>query len=187
MDVLKLWLDFDTKTLIHVNFDWNIERDVYFGFESATLKMLSNTYWFWSINKYTQQTNTNSQTSKQTQTHSRHSRRKITNLQTHKTHVDKLTRTSYKHNYTNSQTHKHTNTWRQANTTHSVLIPELCETLPLVGMLYKRLLKLVNKCLNTQFSLLKIVVRCELLSGYMDSVVGRDLLNFGSLVFTMAF
>jgi len=63
------------------------------------------------------------------------------------------------------------------NTTHSVLIRELCETLPLVDMFYKRWLNFVYRCLNSQSSLLKFVVRCGILSGQMDSMVGRNVRN----------
>ena len=67
--------------------------------------------------------------------------------------------------------------WRLPNTTPSVLIPELCETLPLVDMFYKRMLNLVYRCLNSQSSLVKCVARFGILSGQMDSVVGRNVLN----------
>jgi len=53
--------------------------------------------------------------------------------------------------------------WRLPNTTHSVLIPQLWETLPLVDMFYKRTLTFVYRCLNSQSSLLKCVVRCGIL------------------------
>jgi hypothetical protein len=67
--------------------------------------------------------------------------------------------------------------WRLPNTTHSVLIPELCETLPLVDMFYKRMLNFVYRCLNSQSSLVNFVARFGILSGQMDSVVGRNVLN----------
>jgi hypothetical protein len=63
------------------------------------------------------------------------------------------------------------------DTTHSVLIPELCETLPLVDLFYKRMLNFVYRCLNSQSSLVKFVTRFGILSGQMDSVVGRNVLN----------
>jgi len=42
----------------------------------------------------------------------------------------------------------------------TLLIPELCETLPLVDMFYKCMLNFVCRYLNSQSSLLKLVVRC---------------------------
>jgi hypothetical protein len=67
--------------------------------------------------------------------------------------------------------------WRLPNTTHSALIPELCGTMPLVDLFYKRMLNLVYRCLNSQSSLVKFVARFGILSGRMDSVVGRNVLN----------
>jgi hypothetical protein len=67
--------------------------------------------------------------------------------------------------------------WRLPNTTHSVLIPELCETLPLVDLFYTRMLNFVYRCLNSQSSLVKFVTRFGILYGQMDSVVGRNVLN----------
>jgi len=39
------------------------------------------------------------------------------------------------------------------------------------------MLNFVYRCLNSQSSLLKFVVRCGILSGQMDSVVGRNVLK----------
>jgi len=60
---------------------------------------------------------------------------------------------------------------------YSILFPELCETLRLVDMFYKRMLNFVNRCLNSQSSLLNFVVRCGILSGQMNSEVARNVLE----------
>jgi len=67
--------------------------------------------------------------------------------------------------------------WLLPNNTLSVLIPELCETLPLVDMFYNYMLNVVYRCLNNKSSVHKFVVRCGILTGQMDSVVGRNVLN----------
>ena len=67
--------------------------------------------------------------------------------------------------------------WRLPNTTHSALIPSLCETLPLTDMFYKRMLNFVYRCLNSRSSLVKFVARYGLLYGQMDSVMGRNALD----------
>ena len=62
-------------------------------------------------------------------------------------------------------------------TTHSVLIPGLCDTLPLIDLFHKRMLNFVYRCLNSQSSLVNFVTRHGILVGQMDSVLGRNVIN----------
>jgi hypothetical protein len=67
--------------------------------------------------------------------------------------------------------------WRVPNTTHSSLLPGLCETLPLRDVFYKRMIKLVYNCLNSQSSIVKFVVRHSILFGRMNSTIGRNVMS----------
>ena len=62
-------------------------------------------------------------------------------------------------------------------TTHSLLIPGLCDTLPMIDLFYKRMLNFVYRCLNSQSSLVNFVTRHGILSGQMNSVLGRNVIN----------
>jgi hypothetical protein len=62
-------------------------------------------------------------------------------------------------------------------TTHSLLIPGLCDTLPMIDLFYKRMLNFVYRCLNSQSSLVNFVTRHGILSGQMNSVLGRNVIS----------
>jgi hypothetical protein len=62
-------------------------------------------------------------------------------------------------------------------TTHSALIPGLCDTLPLTDLLYKRMLNFVYRCLNSHSLLVNFITRHGILAGQMYSVLGRNVIN----------
>ena len=67
--------------------------------------------------------------------------------------------------------------WRVPNTTHSSLLPGLCETLPLRDLFYKRMLNLVYQCLNSQSPMVNFITRHSILFGRMNSTIGRNVLS----------
>jgi hypothetical protein len=67
--------------------------------------------------------------------------------------------------------------WQVPNTTHSALLPGLCNIMPLIDMFYQRMLNFVHKCLLSESLLLNFVVRHGILHGQTDSIVGRNILN----------
>ena len=67
--------------------------------------------------------------------------------------------------------------WRVPNTTHSSLLPGLCETLPLRDLFYKRMLNLIYQCLNSQSPIVNFITRHSILFGRMNSTVGRNVLS----------
>ena len=67
--------------------------------------------------------------------------------------------------------------WQLPYTTDSVLIPGLCDTLPLIDLFYKRMLNFIYKCLNSQSSLVNFVTRHGIFVGQKDSALGRNVSN----------
>ena len=67
--------------------------------------------------------------------------------------------------------------WQVPYTTHSALLPGLCNIMPLIDMFYQRMLNFVYKCLLSESLLVNIVVRHGILHGQTDSIVGRNILN----------
>jgi Reverse transcriptase (RNA-dependent DNA polymerase) len=67
--------------------------------------------------------------------------------------------------------------WQVPNTTHSVLIPGLCESIPLLDMFYLRMLKFAHKCIRSESSLVNYIVRRGIMIGPTDSIIGRNILN----------
>jgi hypothetical protein len=67
--------------------------------------------------------------------------------------------------------------WQIPNTTHSALLPGLCNTMPLIDMFYKRMPNFVYKCLTSESLLVNFIVRHGMTHGQMDSVVGRNILS----------
>ena len=67
--------------------------------------------------------------------------------------------------------------WRVPYTTHSSLLPGLCETLPLRDLFYKRMLNLVYQCLNSQSPIVNFTIRHSILFGRMNSTIGRNVLS----------
>ena len=67
--------------------------------------------------------------------------------------------------------------WRVPNTTHSSLLPGLCETLPLRDLVFRRMLNLVYQCLNSQSPIVNFITRHSILSDRMNSTVGRNVLS----------
>jgi hypothetical protein len=67
--------------------------------------------------------------------------------------------------------------WRVPNTTHSSLLPELCETLPLRDLFFKRMLNLVYQCLISQSPIVNFITRHSILFGRMNSTIGRNVLS----------
>jgi hypothetical protein len=65
--------------------------------------------------------------------------------------------------------------WRVPNTTHSSLLPELCQTL--IDLFYKRMLKFIYRCLNSQSFVVNFVIRHSILYCRMNSIVGRNILG----------
>jgi hypothetical protein len=62
-------------------------------------------------------------------------------------------------------------------TTHSALIPGLCDTLPLTDLFYKRMLNFVYRCLNSRSELVNFITRHGMLAGQMHSTLGRNVIN----------
>jgi hypothetical protein len=50
--------------------------------------------------------------------------------------------------------------------------------MPLVDMLYKRMLNFVYKCVTSESLLVNFIVRHGIAHGQMDSIVGRKVINF---------
>ena len=67
--------------------------------------------------------------------------------------------------------------WRLPNTTHSSLLPGLCKTIPLLDLFYKRMLKFVYRCLNSQSLVVNFIVRHSILFSRMNSTIGRNVLS----------
>jgi hypothetical protein len=67
--------------------------------------------------------------------------------------------------------------WQVPYTTHSALIPGLCDTIPLVDLFYKRMLNFVYRCLRSDSTLVSFIVRHGISYGEMDSIIGRNTLN----------
>jgi hypothetical protein len=67
--------------------------------------------------------------------------------------------------------------WQLPNTTHSALIPELSDTLPLLDMFYMRMLNFVYRCLRSESALINFMARHGIIHGQMDSIIGRNILN----------
>ena len=67
--------------------------------------------------------------------------------------------------------------WRLPNTTHSSLLPGLCKTIPLLDLFYKRMLKFVYRCLNSQSLIVNVIVRHSILFSRMNSTTGRNVLS----------
>jgi hypothetical protein len=67
--------------------------------------------------------------------------------------------------------------WRLPNSTHSSLLPGLCETLPPRNVFFKRMIKLFYHCLNSQSSIVIIIVRHSILFGRMNSAIGRYVMS----------
>ena len=67
--------------------------------------------------------------------------------------------------------------WQVPNTTHSALIPGLCDTVPLVDLFYKRMLNFVYRCLRSVSPIVNFTVRHGMSFGLMDSTIGRNVLN----------
>ena len=60
---------------------------------------------------------------------------------------------------------------------HSSLLPGLCKTIPLLDLFYKRMLKFVYRCLNTQSLIVNFIVRHSILFSRMNSTIGRNVLS----------
>lgn len=67
--------------------------------------------------------------------------------------------------------------WRLPNTTHSTFLPGLCKTIPLHDLFYKRMLKFVYRCINSQSLIVNFIVRHSILFGRMNSTLGRNVLS----------
>jgi Reverse transcriptase (RNA-dependent DNA polymerase) len=67
--------------------------------------------------------------------------------------------------------------WQVPLTTHSALIPGMCDTLPLTDLFYKRMLNFVYRCFKSESPLVRFIVRHGTLFGEMDSIIGRNVLN----------
>jgi len=65
--------------------------------------------------------------------------------------------------------------WQLPNTTHSVLIPVLSDTLPLLDLFFVRMLSFVHRCLRSESPLINLLVRQRILYGQMDSIIGRNV------------
>jgi len=61
--------------------------------------------------------------------------------------------------------------WRLPNTTHSSLLPEISNTMPLIDVLYRRFLKFVYRCLSSRSFIVNFIAR------RMNSIVGRNVLS----------
>jgi hypothetical protein len=66
--------------------------------------------------------------------------------------------------------------WKIPRSTHSILLPRLNSTVPLIDMFYKRMLKLVYQCLTSESPLVCSFIRHAILQGQVDSVIGRNVL-----------
>jgi len=62
-----------------------------------------------------------------------------------------------------------------ANTTHSVLLPVLSDTLPLLDLFFVRILSFVHRCLRSESPLINFMVRHGIRYGQMDSIIGRNV------------
>ena len=67
--------------------------------------------------------------------------------------------------------------WQVPHTTHSALIPGLCDTIPLVDLFYKRMLNFVYRCLRSDSTLVNFIARHGIFYGEMDSIIGRNILS----------
>jgi hypothetical protein len=67
--------------------------------------------------------------------------------------------------------------WRVPNTTHSSLLPGLCQTTPQIDLFYKRMLKFIYRCLNSQSFIVNFVTRHSILYCRMNSTVSRNILG----------
>ena len=67
--------------------------------------------------------------------------------------------------------------WQLPNTTHSALIPDLSDTLPLLDVFYTRMLNFAYSCLRSKSPLINFIARHGIQYGQMDSVMGRNILN----------
>ena len=75
--------------------------------------------------------------------------------------------------------------WQVPYTTHSTLIPGLCDTLPLADLFYKRMLNFVYRRLRSDSNLVSFIVRHGIFAGEMDSVIGRNVLNLCAIIRTL--
>jgi len=62
-------------------------------------------------------------------------------------------------------------------TTHSALIPDLSDTLPLLDIFYMCMVNFVYKCLRSESSIVYGIARHWIIFGKMDSIIGRYILN----------
>ena len=67
--------------------------------------------------------------------------------------------------------------WQIPNTTHSVLLPFLCNTIPPLDLFYKRMLSFMHRCLNSQSLIVAFVARHAILHGAGESIMGRNIVN----------
>ena len=67
--------------------------------------------------------------------------------------------------------------WRLPNTTHSSLLSGICKTIPLIDLLYRRMLKFLHRCLNSRSFIVNFIARHSILFCRMNSVVGRNVLG----------
>jgi hypothetical protein len=67
--------------------------------------------------------------------------------------------------------------WQVPYTTHSALIPGLCDTIPLVDLFYKRMLNFVYRCLQSESPIVNFIVRHGISFGVTDSIIGRNVLK----------
>jgi len=65
--------------------------------------------------------------------------------------------------------------WRLPNTTHSSLLPLISNTMPLIDLLYRRLLKFVYRCLSSRSFVVNFIARHSILFCHMNSIVGRNV------------
>jgi len=64
--------------------------------------------------------------------------------------------------------------WQLPNTTHSVLLPVLSDTLPLLDLFFVHMLSFVHRCRCSESPLVNFMVRHGILYGQMDSIIGRN-------------
>jgi hypothetical protein len=67
--------------------------------------------------------------------------------------------------------------WHIPHNTHSVLLPRLSNTLPLMDVFYKRMVSFVQRCLSSESLLVRSFITQAILYGQADSFSGRNVRN----------
>jgi len=65
--------------------------------------------------------------------------------------------------------------WQLPYTTHSVLLPVLGDTLPLLDLFFVCMLSFVHRYLRSESPLINFMVCHRILYGQMDSIIGRNV------------